>query len=244
MNVRRIGILAAALVLVFLFAGCDLFGGGNAEPEYTLPPVMTTENAGGEVVPAGQEPETEGSKLDADGLKSLNKMLFGNTVGENWLWRSVLVQWEDDPRGIDLSMLFYNGFEGEKGNFTDDELYYISDMTGYYEEELMEMGQYRLPEVRMDAVLREYYGITLMDTELNGLGGAIYWSATNSYYMLHDDERAPCFAIHSAYEQDDGGFIIYYGNDQLRPEPEYVMELTPNEFGTYTILYNKPVTEN
>ena len=39
MNVRRIGILAAALMLVFLFAGCDLFDGGNAEPEIRCRPL-------------------------------------------------------------------------------------------------------------------------------------------------------------------------------------------------------------
>ena len=244
MNVRRIGILAAALVLVFLFAGCDLFGGGNAEPENTLPPVVIDENAGGEVVPVGQEPETAGTKLTADELKALDKMLFGNKAGENWLLRSIPVLWENDPCDIDLSVLFYNGFEGEKGNFTDDELYYISDMTGYSVDELMNMGQLRLPDAKMDAVLREYYGTTLMDTSRSGLGYAVYWSDTNSYYLLHSGDLSPNFAIHSAYEQDDGGFIIYYGNDQLRPEPEYVMVITPNEFGTYTILYNKPVTEN
>lgn len=240
MKTKRIALILMLILSVLLFAAC---GDETEEVEASLPP----ENASAAVEsdigePVGQEPETTGTKLNADELKALDKMLFGKKSGENWYLRSIAVQWPDaDPNNIDISVLFYNGFDGECQNFTDEEIFSISMATGMNENDLRAAGQFRLPEAKMDYVLREYYGTTFTDFHGIGLEKMIYLPETACYYMLHDDMTTPDFGLHSAYEQPEGGFIIYYGADAQRPAPEYVMELAPNEFGSYTILYNKSV---
>lgn len=242
MNLRKLALISALCLVILLFAGCAPADEENDVPEHYNKP-QNEQNTDTEVGgPVGQEPETPGIKLNDAELKSLDKMLFGNKQGENWIYRSIPVQWSEDPKAIDLSVLFRNGFEGDCGNFTDEELMFLSETTGISISDLNGMWQMRLPEAKMDSVLREYYGITLMDSYRNGLGNLLYWSGTNSYYVLGDTRAKINFGLHSAYEQENGGFIIYYGSSETSPSPENVMCLAPNEFGSYTIMYNKPVT--
>lgn len=246
MNRRKSAFFAALCLAVLLTAGCALFSDDSAEPEFTLPPLAeNTDSADdGELTAVGQEPETPGIKLNSDELKSLNRMFFASRNNSNWYYRSIPVQWTDDnPCNINIGTLFYNGIDGDVNNFTKDEIAWLSVQTGISEKDISEMGQYRLSEAKMDYVLREYYGITFNDSYHTGFGSAIYRSDTGCYYMIHNDEINARFGLHSAYEQDDGSFIIYYGSNEKNPAPEYVMALAPNDFGSYTILYNKSVTE-
>lgn len=244
MRTQKIASLAAICLALLLFSACGLFEEDeNIVPDYTYTPAAERENTVDEfngVIP--DEPETQGTKLNEDELKALNKMLFVNRYGENWYYRSVPVLWSSEsPADIDLYKLFYNGFVGECDNLTYDEINYLSMQTGLDADRIAEMRQFRLPEGKMDMVLREYYGITLTESNMVGLNKCIYWSATNCYYVLRDDSSTVYIGLHSAYEQADGGFIIYYSGDEKRPAPEYVMHIVPNDFGSYTITMNKPV---
>ena len=240
-NLRYV-LFAVMCFALLLMAGCDKPDDLNV-PEVTPPAASESVNVGelaGE--PVGQEPETPGVKLNADELKSLDRMLFGNKFSDNWYYRSLAVVWtEDNTPLIDLSKLFYNGIDGECDNLTKDEIAYLSVVTGISENDIAGMGQFRLPEAKMDYILREYFGITLDETARTGLENAVYYSNTGCYYLLHNDRLSVIFGLHSAYEQDNGGFIIYYGANELSPAPEYVMAVEPNDMGSYTVLYNKPV---
>ncbi|MDO4816305.1 MAG: hypothetical protein Q4A83_06875 [Bacillota bacterium] len=244
MRTRKIVFLTAMCLTLLLFSACGLFEEEETTtPDYTYTPAMEqmgSEDEYGGVIP--DEPETEGTKLDEDELNSLNKMLFVNRYGENWYYRSVPVLWSsENPADIDLYTLFYNGFVGECDNLTYDEIDYLSMQTGLEADQIREMGQFRLPESKMDMVLREYYGITLTETNMVGLNKCIYRSETNCYYVLRNDTSSVNIGLHSAYEQADGGFIIYYSGNEKNPAPQYVMCLEPNDFGSYTITMNKPV---
>lgn len=246
MSIRKAGFLAALCLAVLLTAGCALFSDNSAEPELTLPPLAeNTDNADDvEIAAVGQEPETPGVKLNADELKALNRMFFASRNNGNWYYRSIPVQWTDDnPCNINIGILFYNGIDGDVNNLTQEEIEWLSRQTGLSDKDISETGQYRLSEAKMDYVLREYYGITFNDSYHTGFENVIYRSDTGCYYLLHGDVINARFGLHSAYEQDDGGFIIYYGSNEKKPEPEYVMALAPNDFGSYTIVYNKSVTE-
>ncbi len=245
MRKRTVTSLTAICLLLFLFSSCGFFEEGEKQtPEYNMPlTVNQTENDEdfNGVIP--DEPETEGVKLNESELDSLYKMLFGNTYGENWYLRSLPVIWNtDNPADIDLYKLFYNGFVGECDNLTDEELEELSWQSGFSISEIEKMGQFRLPEARMDLVLREYYGITFTESNRVGLNNCYYISSTGCYYVLRNDSYSYTVGIHSAYEQADGSFIIYYSSNENNPAPQYVMQLVPNDFGSYTITVNKQVS--
>lgn len=244
MRKRLIASLTAVCTAFLLLSACGLFEEDETDvPEFSFTPSAeqeSTEDDFDGVIP--DEPETEGTKLNEDELKSLDRMIFGNRFDDNWYYRSIPVLWNtENPADIDLYNLFYNGFPGECNNLTDDEIVYLAEQTGMSSSEIQKMGQFRLPEAQMDSVLREYYGISLMDSNRFGLDKCIYWSATNCYYILRDDTSSVNLGLHSAYEQEDGGFIIYYSANEKHPAPEYVLYLEPNDYGTYTITMNKPV---
>ena len=236
---KRFAVIALAAVLALSACGREE---QEVIPDFTFVPAVVTPEPQREHLEV-IEPETEGVKLDENELKALNRMLFGNRYGENWYLRSIPVLWNtDSPADIDLYALFCGGFSGECDNLGYDELLYLSMQTGIEAEELQQLPSCRLPEYKMDLVLREYYGLTLTETCMNGLGGLLYYSPASSYYILGSLQGSISVGIHSAYEQADGGFIIYYCSDELYPTPDCVMSIVPNEYGSYRIVMNKPVT--
>ena len=253
---KRFAVIALAAVLALSACGREE---QEVIPDFTFVPAVVTPEPQREHLEV-IEPETEGVKLDENELKALNRMLFGNRYGENWYLRSIPVLWNtDSPADIDLYALFCGGFSGECDNLGYDELLYLSMQTGIEAEELQQLPSCRLPEYKMDLVLREYYGLTLpeykmdlvlreyygltlTETCMNGLGGLLYYSPASSYYILGSLQGSISVGIHSAYEQADGGFIIYYCSDELYPTPDCVMRIVPNEYGSYRIVMNKPVT--
>ena len=51
------------------------------------------------------------------------------------------------------------------------------------------MQYFRAPRQVMDAVLKEYFGVSLAETNQVGLSKFIYWAETDSYYVAHTDTR-------------------------------------------------------
>jgi len=244
MRTRIIAVIAALCLALMLFSACGAPEEENKEPTDYVPKYSDTEdnNEDGNTGPVADEPATEGVKLNADELSSLYSMLFGNRYGDNWYLRSVPVLWNSDsPANINLYTLFCSGFSGECDNYTDEEIMFLASQLGLSISDIRSAGQYRLPELMIDAVLREYYGIALMESNGVGLESLTYWSDTNSYYFLGYAAESVHVGIHSAYEQEDGGFIIYYSRNENNPAPDYVMTLVPNNYGSYTITMNRSV---
>lgn len=146
---------------------------------------------------------------------------------------------------VDWHELFYTGIPGEHENLTEEEKKFLSyTAIGDMVEEGLDCV--RLRRSSMDAVLKEYFDISLEETGGRGLAGLIYWDETDSYYKIASDTNALNVLLHSAYVQKDGTVDIYYcdaGWDtdaEKVPTPDFVITLAQKD-GKYVVISNMPV---
>lgn len=141
------------------------------------------------------------------------------------------------PADIDLYCFFYRGFDDESSELTEAERAFMDSVSSpnwiYWSVD-------RLPTEKMDAVLQEYFGITLNETNKVKLHWFDYWEETNCYYHTHTDTLAAQIEIERVENQPDGTICVYYHRDY--PEGNMVVTVRPNGDG-YRILSNLPVAE-
>lgn len=106
--------------------------------------------------------------------------LFGNM--NSWYNRALTSQYAD-PKQVNLELLFYNGFSDESSKPTDAEWEELKDKPGFDINYDLE----RLPAGKMNQILTQYLGITLVDVETTGFYGLVYLERTNCYYRMGTD---------------------------------------------------------
>lgn len=141
------------------------------------------------------------------------------------------------PADIDLYAFFYQGFDDESSELTEAEQAFMESVSG---PDWIYWGADRLPAEKMNAVLQEYFGITLNETNKVKLHWFKYWEETNCYYHSHTDSRIAQIEIERVENQPDGTICVYYHRDY--PEADMVVTVKPNGDG-YQILSNLPVAE-
>ena len=62
----------------------------------------------------------------------------------------------------------------------------------------------------MDAVLKEYFGVSLAETNQVGLSKFIYWAETDSYYVAHTDTRMTSVTLTGGERAEDGTVTLRY----------------------------------
>ena len=137
----------------------------------------------------------------------------------------------DDPADVDLQMLFYDGFKDEPQSPTEQELELLEGKMGQYWKE---MDLFRLPTEKMDAVLRELFGITLDESNGVGLDRLVYLEETNCYYMAHSGTHGADLIVSNVIEQENGSISVYYSYYL----GDFLVSVKPTENGTYQILSN------
>lgn len=114
------------------------------------------------------------------------------------------------PKDIDLHHLFYDGigFSGLPYGHT-----YLTDRERAYLTSLdpeSVMQYFRAPRQVMDAVLKEYFGVSLAETNQAGLSKFIYWAETDSYYVAHTDTRMTSVTLTGGERAEDGTVTLWY----------------------------------
>ena len=127
--------------------------------------------------PDPQKPEN--GKLTAEELEEFQAMF---TPG-SWYSQATTSSYTS-PKDIDLHHLFYDGigFSGLLYGHT-----YLTDRERAYLTSLdpeSVMQYFRAPRQVMDAVLKEYFGVSLAETNQVGLSKFIYWAETDSCYEM------------------------------------------------------------
>ena len=176
------------------------------------------------------EESTEESTDPSAELKQELQALFGNY--QDWYNRTLISEY-DSPKYINLSQLFYNGFKDEPHVPTDAEWAELKDKPGF-EESTWEL--IRLPVSKIDAVLKQYFGITLKDIKKPKFDGFVYLESTDCYYTMHTDVWfAENFKVIAAEKQYNSIVRMTYtvGDGQYI----YVAELKAVD-GGYQILSN------
>ena len=172
-------------------------------------------------------------------LKEELRLLFSNESG--WYARALSSSYAD-PADVDLAMLFYDGFPD--GELTDAEklaLYGTTDP-----EEMYGPPTDRLTRANMDAVLTQYFGLTLEQTSKNGLDSFQYLPETDCWYHCHGDTNmSPCH-IREVRREANGAVLFTYTNGLLPMLPRdetytvFTAVLAPDGAGGYRFLSNLP----
>jgi hypothetical protein len=160
--------------------------------------------------------------------------LFGDS--DSWYTRALGCQYAK-PADISLLWLFYNGFDDEPREVTDEEWEFLEDYT--LEDTYLEV--IRMPASKMNKVLTQYFGITLKDVKKSGFEYLLYLESTDCYYDMHNDAHGIMNFKATNVEEMSNGTIrvsyIYYNSGGT-----YVVTLKPKKDG-YQILSNLKETD-
>ncbi len=131
------------------------------------------------------ENPTEGPTADPVELTNLTIAEMETLFGEigSWYNQSLTCEY-NTPAQISLYHLFYLGFKDEPYALTDAEFTELQDKPGIID---IHFDIKRLPVDKMNAVLAQYFGITLQDVDPSAFKGLVYLESTNCYYHPAND---------------------------------------------------------
>lgn len=178
------------------------------------------------------DPTTEPTEPIRDEELVMLEELFRFKRG-NW-YNLALTCYYTIPSELDVYKFFYNGFPDIPSNYaTAEERELLKDMPNFDLLEYCEITQ--LPAERMDAVLKEYFGIPLSAFDMTG-NPLYYVESTDCYYIFHNDANG-CIDLtfHSMEKPSNGTIIIHY----TAAGKGGILTLLPVENG-YMILSNIP----
>lgn len=136
------------------------------------------------------------------------------------------------PEEIDLYEFFYNGIRGESQKPTAEEEAFLQTQWPQF---ALELDLIRLPVEKMNAILRQYFGMELEDFNGAGMEKLVYWSETDAYYDSHGDANVTFeFTITNVTVTADGAYQVYYYT--YEKNTSFVLTLMPNGDGSYRIL--------
>ncbi len=236
------------LILAMLFmAGCQ-----PSEPEQTKDnnPFTSPDPLAGQTEPSSEatepsseatEPSSEATEPTVDPAKQAEldafTALFGNY--QSWYYTTTGYEYES-PEDVKLRYFFCSGFEDESQRPTDEEWAELENQSSYFN---INLDLFRLPVDKMDAVLTEYFGITLEDMSEESVDGLVYLESTDCYYFM---AGAPTglgegFRAKDVETQSDGTLLLtYIVHEGTITEEIFEMGLKPNGEG-YQILFNRRI---
>ncbi len=167
--------------------------------------------------------------LTAEELERFNTEVFN---GEGFNIRNQLlflaVEAPKDYKQIDLFQLFYNG-TGEPMEVTEAERQAVADAVLYGQD--LELDLIKCPASEMDAVLREYVGLSLDETDKRGLDLFTYLKEYDAYYSFHSDTNYPGQVTFTSGERKDGKVLLYYEGESFPVLVSDGGEMSTRSFG-------------
>ncbi|MBE6949767.1 MAG: M56 family metallopeptidase [Ruminococcaceae bacterium] len=200
--------LTAVILIGALIVGCTF----STAPETTEPTESTAPGVDNDMSYHGEElpiPEDPGAAFGSVPYfhELLNPRLERSEA--DWFPRA-LTSYYDDPAKIDLFQLFYTGIPGADNTPSTAELAFLENKPGYEPE----FDLVRIPTAEMNRVLREYFGITLSETEGIGLEKFLYNEQTDCYYQSLTDTNLGFREVTAAEELEDGLWHVIYTDER------------------------------
>ena len=224
--------LALVLALVLMLCGCAEI----PPPAETAPPRPPETTVPSETT---LPPETT---LPAEELSDFSEYaaLLDFTAQPNWLSRSLGSVFEK-PEDIDLYYLFYLGVEhpGSWDDISSESRDFLVEQ-GFMEEFDLQI----MPVEKMDAILRDTFGIELKDVAMPREWR--YIEAEDAYCSNHSDAYFPGVPNITAVEDDGETIVIHYTIDgywipdtgEFLDSAELVLTLKRLEGGTIHAVSN------
>ena len=133
---------------------------------------------------------------------------------------------------LNLKMFFHLGFSDQSRTPTAEEWAELEGQPGFNEN----YDLIRLPADNMDAVLTQYFGITLEDMDESAFEGLVYLESTDCYYFMGTGvHRIEDLCIERTTEQDDGTILVIYTSSYCSG----IVTLEMRNDGDYRILSNE-----
>ena len=126
----------------------------------------------------------------------------GSIVDESAIRLAFLNCAYEKPEGIDLEELFYDSF----GATISDEEYALLEVQGANTN----LDIIKVTADYMNAVLIEYTGLGLGDTEKKGLDKFYHISEYDAYYLVHSDTHHNQCQVISGFRNDAGDIVLTY----------------------------------
>lgn len=138
-----------------------------------------------------------------------NLAVYQYLFDSNDWYRHALCHGYDDPRKMSLHRFFYDSSIVDERGITDEERAALVEQTGteaFYDYEF-----YRLSAEKMDAVLKEIYGISLDEVHEGYFYSLYYLESTDSYYYFADG-TAPVSKVYvlGIRTLENGNTEVYY----------------------------------
>ena len=144
------------------------------------------------------------------------------------------------PENINLFELFYCG-SGLEEALTETELAAVIAYNGW--EQTPDCGCTKISRANMDAVLTEYMGLTLADTEKIGLENFTYLEEYDAYYFYHGDTNYRGMATLFSSGEREGNTIRLFYSDQFMADGDKVLTLKAQGTG-YLFVSNQKSDDN
>lgn len=212
--------------------------------EATVTPVPTAEPT---VAPT-EEPEVvpAAGPLTEEEIKFFNEEFFTTETGYpgRWVRNNILYTEFASPAQVDIEAMFYDEHSVEE--ISKEERDYLREQM----EERLDTSKFTTAYI--NEVMQTYLGISLEESEKNGLDRFFYNAEYDAYYLMHSDAMCICVQVESGERKEDGTVTLVYRKayqlfthmteQEINAFPRYQVVLKETENG-YQFLSNQLVTE-
>ena len=239
-RMRRFMLYITLLFLVVL-AAC---GQTSENGTLTATPAPTTEPT---PIPT-EEPEAAQAvgPLTEEEIKFFNEEFFTTETEYpgRWVRNNILYTEFANPAQVDIEAMFYDEYSTEEIS---------KEERDYLREQLDEpLDTSKFTAAYINEVMQTYLGISLEESEKNGLDKIFYNAEYDAYYLMHSDALCVCVQVESGERKEDGTVTLVYRKayqlfthmteQEINALPQYQVVLKETENG-YQFLSNQMVTQ-
>ncbi len=197
----------------------------STSPTQTDPPALTM---------------PEGTPLTADELAWFNDEFFTSVwvdENENRIFniRNMFLRVEfATVKEIDLGVLFREGVRANEP-VTQEEIDALNQATGSNAP----LDVFKIPKWDMEMAFLHNTGVTVDQTQKNGLDKLVYLEQYDAYYNKHGDTAYSLYQMKKGVKLENGTVVILYKNKLSSPADDWIVTLKPHE-NTYWFVSNLP----
>lgn len=167
------------------------------------------------------------------GLSAAELAQFQTLFQQDLWYRQALTSDYPTPAQVDVSQLFYNGYDGAEANV--QEVQYLRQLWGEDDNRLY-MDLPRVTGGQMDEVLRTYFGVDRTGIDGEGITAFTYIEATDAYILSHGDANTVMPSFDSGVRFGPDQVVLRYENWQ----GQYEVTLR-QQGGRWLLVSNMPV---
>lgn len=189
----------------------------------------------------GQKNNDSAGALTEEEISFFNENFFTTETEYlgTWVRNNILYTEFTKPAQVDVGAMIYN----EAGEtVSEEEKEYLRTQV----KELLDTSKFTTAYI--DELLQNYLGISLKESEKNGLDSMIYYEKEDAYYLVRSDALAVFVQVEEGFKNEDGTITLQYikteepmqnlTEDQKKELPRYQVVLKETENG-YQFLSNQ-----